>query len=79
MSAGPLWWWILGWLLIVAAGAVPIMTMPATDPVRRWVAAVFAVVLIGYFMLLWKAVRSRMRGYRAELARDGLSHGQPAP
>jgi hypothetical protein len=48
------------------------MIMSTQDPVRRWVAVVFAIVLIGYSTLFWTAWRSRMSRYRAELARNGL-------
>ena len=52
MAVGPLWWWIAGLFLIVAAGAVPIAVLSPADLLRRWVAIIFAVVLIGYSALV---------------------------
>ena len=66
---------MLGLVLVVAAGAVPIMFMSAHDPVG----VVFALVLVGYCTWFWRTWRSRMRRYRAELAREGLTHGQRRP
>ena len=79
MDGGPLLWWIFGFALVVAAGAAPIGVMSAHDPARRWVGVVYAVVLIGYCILFWRAFRSRMSAYHAELAREGLTHGQRTP
>ena len=59
MALGPLRWWIAGLVIIVAAGVVPIAVLSPADLLRRWVAVIFAVVLIGYCALAVKAARSR--------------------
>ena len=79
MAPGPMWWWIAGLCLIVAAGAAPIVALSPGDPLRRWVGIIFALVLIGYFVLALKVARSRWKSYRAELTRRGFQHGQPMP
>ena len=79
MAPGPVWWWIAGLCLITAAGAAPILALSTTDPLRRWVGIVFALVLIGYFVLALRAARARWKNYQAELALKGLRHRQPMP
>lgn len=79
MALGPLWWWIAGFVLIVAAGTAPIAALSPGDPLRRWVGIIFALVLIGYVLLALKAARSRWKSYREELTRRGCQHGRPMP
>lgn len=76
MALGPVWWWIGGLVLIVVAAAIPIIELSPRDPLRRWVGVIFAVILIGYVVPAVMWWRSRTRRYRAELVREGLTHGE---